>query len=395
MTNGPATNTLQMICALMVLTCGALPSPAARAAITAADFGRADGKEVQIYTLNNAHGIEVRISTYGATIVSIKTPDRDGRMQNIVLGFDRLQAYLADGVPYYGATVGRFANRIARGRFTLDGARYQLPLNDGTNSLHGGARGFDKRVWTTDTVAGAPDSVRLTYVSADGEEGYPGRLTAHVIYRLREDDSLEIDYEATSTAPTPVNLANHAYFNLSGDPGRTILAHRLRIYADAFTPVDATLIPTGELRAVAGTPFDFRRATRIGSRIGAPDEQLKLGHGYDHNWVLAPAPAGGALRLAAVLSDPGSGRVMEIRTTQPGLQFYSGNFLNGKPSGVGTVFGYRTGLCLETQHFPDSPNNAAFPDTILRPGKTYSEKTVLSFRTAKVRRVAGSAGARH
>lgn len=388
-------NTLRTTCALMMLTCGAPPISAARAAVTAAVFGQADGKEVKIYTLTNTHGIEARISTYGSTIVSLKTPDRNGRLKNIVLGFDRLEAYRADGVPYYGATVGRFANRIAKGRFTLDGTSYQLTLNDGANSLHGGGRGFDKRVWTADIDGAAPDSVRLTYVSAAGEEGYPGELTAHVTYRLREDDSLEIAYRATTTAPTPVNLANHAYFNLTGDPRQTILAHRLRINAEAFTPVDATLIPTGELRPVAGTPFDFRRAVSIGSRIGAHDEQLTFGHGYDHNWVLTPAPAGAALRLAAVLSDPRSGRVMEIRTTQPGLQFYSGNFLNGKPSGEGSVYGYRTGLCLETQHFPDSPNHPAFPNTILRPGQTYSEKTVLRFRTSELPRVERRVGGRH
>jgi aldose 1-epimerase len=376
-------NILRPASALLLLICGVLPNSDARAAVTAAVFGHADGKEVEIYTLTNAHGIEARISTYGATLVSLKTPDREGHLKNIVLGFDRLDGYLADGVPYYGATVGRYANRIAKGRFTLDGTGYQLPLNDGPNSLHGGRRGFDKRVWTTDTVGSANNSLRLTYVSAAGEEGYPGELTAHTTYRLSEDDSLEIVYEAATTAPTPVNLANHAYFNLTGHPNLPIVEHTLQINAEAFTPVDATLIPTGEARAVAGSPFDFRHAASIGSRIAASDEQLTFGHGYDHNWVLAPAPAKGALRLAAALTDPGSGRVMEIHTTQPGLQFYSGNFLNGKPSGQGSVYGYRTGLCLETQHFPDSPNHPAFPDTILRPGETYAEKTILRFRTSK------------
>jgi aldose 1-epimerase len=369
----------------LLLICGMLQNLDASAAVTTAVFGQADGKEVEIYTLTNAHGIEARISSYGATLVSLKTPDRDGHLKNIVLGFERLDGYLADGVPYYGATIGRYANRIAKGRFSLDGIGYQLPLNDGPNSLHGGRRGFDKRVWSTDKVGSAQNSLRLSYVSAAGEEGYPGELTAHVTYRLGEDDSLEIDFEATTTAPTPVNLANHAYFNLTGDPNRPIVEHTLQINAEAFTPVDATLIPTGEAHAVAGTPFDFRHAASIGSRIGAGDEQLTFGHGYDHNWVLAPAPSKGAPRLAAVLSDPGSGRVMEIRTTQPGLQFYSGNFLNGKPSGQGSVYAYRTGLCLETQHFPDSPNHPAFPNTILRPGETYAEKTILRFRTSKSR----------
>jgi aldose 1-epimerase len=350
--------------------------------IEKASFGRAGDQDVEIYTLSNRHGVELRVMTYGAAIVSLKTPDRAGRLGNIVLGFDTLEPYLA-GVPYLGATVGRFANRIAGGRFTLDGASYQLARNDGPNSLHGGARGFDKRVWSATSFETAKGpGLRLTYVSAAGEEGYPGQLTAHVVYQLRDDDTLSIDVDATTTAPTPVNLANHAYFNLSGDPGREILDHRLTIMADRFTPVDATLIPTGELRPVAGTPFDFRKATAIGARIEDPDEQLRLGHGYDHNWVL-DKPQPGAMTTAAILADPHSGRVMEVRTTQPGLQFYSGNFLDGKPAGGGTVFKHRTGLCLETQHFPNSPNQPSFPSTILRPGQIYSEHTVLVFRTEK------------
>jgi aldose 1-epimerase len=358
-----------------------LPLGTAGAASSAAPFGQAGEQQVEIYTLTNAHGVEARIMTYGASIVSLKTPDRRGRLKNIVLGFDELKTYLA-GVPYYGATVGRYANRIAGARFALDGTTYPLSANDGPNSLHGGSRGFDKQVWKVDTIGGEVNRLRLIYVSRAGEEGFPGELTAHVTYRLEEDDSLEIDYEATTTAPTPVNLANHTYFNLTGDPHRSILGHTLQINADTFTPVDANLIPTGEERAVAGTPFDFRSATAIGARIEGADEQLKLGRGYDHNWVLKAPRMRSALRPAAVLTDPGSGRVLEVRTTQPGLQFYSGNFMNGKPAGEGSVFGYRTGLCLETQHFPDSPNHAAFPNTILRPGETYSERTVLSFRTA-------------
>jgi aldose 1-epimerase len=358
-----------------------LPLGAAAAASSAAPFGRAGGEQVEIYTLTNAHGVEARIMTYGASIVSLKTPDRRGRLENIVLGFDELDTYLA-GVPYYGATVGRYANRIANARFALDGTTYRLSTNDGPNSLHGGSRGFDKRVWKADPVGGETNRLRLTYVSRAGEEGFPGELTAHVTYRLGDDDTLEIDYEATTTAPTPVNLANHSYFNLSGDPHRSILGHTLQMNADTFTPVDANLIPTGEVRVVAGTPFDFRSATAIGARIEDVDEQLKLGRGYDHNWVLNAPRSDSTLRPAAVLSDPVSGRILEIRTTQPGLQFYSGNFMNGKQAGQGSVFGYRTGLCLETQHFPDSPNQATFPNTILRPGDRYSERTVLLFRTA-------------
>jgi aldose 1-epimerase len=345
-------------------------------------FGQAGDTPVDLFTLTNAHGIEVQVMTYGAALVSIKTPDRAGRLQNILLGFDSLRPYLA-GMPYFGATVGRYANRIAKGRFSLDGRTYSLPVNDGPNGLHGGPQGFDKRVWRADPLPGDRGAaLRLTYVSAAGEDGYPGELTAQAVYRLTDDDRLVIEYSATTTAATPVNLANHAYFNLSGDPTSTILDHVLTINAARFTPVGQSLIPTGELRAVAGTPFDFRKPHAIGSRIGADDEQLRLGHGYDHNWVLEQA-GGHRLRSAAVLTDPKSGRSVELETTQPGLQFYSGNFLDGKPAGQGTAFPYRSGLCLETQHFPDSPNQSAFPGTILRPGQRYLETTVLSFRVQK------------
>lgn len=351
-------------------------------AITEEPFGRAGDQIVDIYTLTNANGIEAKIMTYGATIVSLKTPDRAGHFKDIVLGFDTLAPYLA-GVPYFGATVGRYANRIANGKFVLDGATYQLARNDGPNSLHGGVKGFDKRVWTANPFeTNEGPSLRLTYVSAADEEAYPGQLTTHVTYVLSNDNTLSIVYDATTTAPTPINLANHAYFNLTGDPDHTILDHVLTLNADRFTPVDATLIPTGELRPVSGTPFDFRTPQSIGSRIEAGDEQLHLGHGYDHNWILTK-PQPNALTLAATLTDPGSGRSLEISTTQPGVQFYSGNFLDGSPAGHGTVFKHRTGLCLETQHFPDSPNHPAFPSTILRPGETYSEKAVLAFRTVK------------
>jgi aldose 1-epimerase len=351
------------------------------ASASATVFGHVNGERVEIYTLSNAHGIEARIMTYGATIVSLRTPDRDGQIKNIALGFDTFDPYL-QGVPYYGATVGRYANRIAQAHFSLKGTLYKLTANDGPNTLHGGARGFDKRLWKVDGTT-SKGTLRLAYVSADGEEGFPGQVTAHVTYHMGDDDSLSISYTATTTAPTPINLANHAYFNLSGDPSRTILGHTLEINADRFTPVDATLIPTGELRAVAGTPFDFRTPAVIGGRIDAEDVQLRLGHGYDHNWVLNDSPAKTGLRLAAVLTDPDSGRELEVHTTQPGLQFYSGNFMDGKPAGHGTVYGHRTGLCLETQHFPDSPNRPAFPNTILRPGETYAEKTVLHFRLLK------------
>jgi aldose 1-epimerase len=365
-----------------VIPFAAVASDGAHPGIGKASFGRVGAESVEIYTLTNVHGIEARVMTYGAALVSVKTPDRAGHLENIVLGFDTLAPYLA-GVPYFGATVGRYANRIANGRFSLDGKTYELPQNDGPNSLHGGTVGFDKRVWKAETIEGSHGTaLRLTYVSPAGDAGYPGELTAHVTYRLDNNDSLGIDFEATTTAATPVNLANHTYFNLTGDTRRTILDHVLTLNADHYTPVDATLIPTGELRAVAGTPFDFRTPQVVGARINGPDEQLGLGHGYDHNWVLnKPRPH--ALTLAAVLTDPQSGRSIELRTTQPGVQFYSGNFLNGKPAGGGSVFEHRTGLCLETQHFPDSPNRPSFPGTILRPGRTYSERTLLSFHTVK------------
>lgn len=299
-----------------------------------------------------------------------------------MLGFDNLEKYLAAGVPYYGATVGRYANRIAKARFTLDGKAYSLAANDGPNTLHGGKRGFDKRIWKAEEVPAAQGGgVRMTLVSADGDEGYPGEVTAQALYRLDDHDNLEIEYHVTTTAATPVNLANHAYFNLTGDPANTVLDHVVTINADRFTPVDATLIPTGELRPVAGTPFDFRTPHAVGARIGADDEQLRLGRGYDHNWVLNKK--GVEMTLAATVTDPKSGRSLEVRTTQPGVQFYTGNFMDGKPSGVGSVYAHRTGLCFETQHFPDSPNHPAFPSTILRPGQVYSQKTILAVRVVK------------
>jgi len=369
---------------LTVLALGAMhASAAARQTQPPArsPWGRAGEEAVEIYTLTNVHGVEARIATYGATLVSLKAPDRDGHLASIVLGFDTLEPYLT-GVPYYGAIVGRYGNRIAKARFTLDGKTYQLAANNGPNSLHGGLRGFDKRVWKAEMLpASKGNGVRLTYVSAAGEEGYPGELTAHVVYRLDDQDNLEIDYQATTTAPTTLNLTNHSYFNLTGDPRVPVLDHVLTIHADRFTPVDATLIPIGELRPVAGTPFDFTTPHTVGARIGAADEQLRLGGGYDHNWVINRTGPG--LTLAAVVTDPKSGRSLEVRTTQPGVQFYSGNFMDGKPAGKGSVYSHRTGLCLETQHFPDSPNQPAFPSTILRPGQVFAQKTVFAMRIAK------------
>ena len=348
-----------------------------------APFGQtADGKAVDIYTLTNKSGVEARVMTYGATLVSLKVPDRDGHLGNVVLGFDSLEPYLA-GVPYYGATIGRFGNRIAGGKFALDGVTYQLPKNNGPNSLHGGDKGFDKRVWTAKPFVNKQGpGLKLTYVSADGEEGYPGQLTTRVTYQLHSDNSVSIDYSATTTKPTVINLTNHSYFNLSGDFDHSIVDETLTINADKFTPVDATLIPTGDLQPVAGTPFDFRKPTVIGAHINDDNQQIHYGPGYDHNWVLEK-PKPGAMTLAAMISDPVSGRVLDVKTTEPGLQFYTGNFQNGKPAGTGSIFKYRTGLTMETQHFPDSPNQPSFPSTVLRPGHTFHSHTVFIFRTMK------------
>ncbi|GAA0554090.1 galactose mutarotase [Rhizomicrobium palustre] len=351
----------------------------AEAGVTKAPFGKtADGKPVELFTLSGKDGFEAKISTYGATLVSLKAPDKKGVYGDVVLGFTSVDPYVK-GVPFYGATIGRYGNRIALGKFTLDGKSYQLPTNDGPNSLHGGTKGFDKRLWTAEPVDTKDGSaLKLTYVSADGEEGYPGQLTVHVTYTLKANHTLAITYDATTTKPTVVNLTNHTYFNLSGNPEKPILNHLLTLKADRFTPVNKTLIPTGELKPVKGTPFDFTKATVIGARIEANDEQLKFGKGYDHNWVLNSS---GKLASAAVLEDPESGRVLEVSTTEPGIQFYSGNFMDGKPAGAGTVYKHRTGLCLETQHFPDSPNHPSFPSTVLKPGQAYHSETVLSFRT--------------
>jgi aldose 1-epimerase len=354
------------------------PRPAARPPVERAPFGHmTDGTAVESFTLRNARGVEVRAITYGAIITSLRVPDRAGRFDDIVLGHDDLAAYLR-GTPYFGAVVGRYGNRIAKGRFTLDGKTYALATNNGPNHLHGGVKGFDKVVWqgeTASTPGGA--SVTFRYTSKDGEEGYPGTLRAQVTYTLTDRGELRFEYLATSDKATPVNLTQHSYFNLSGG-ARDILGHELTIDASRFTPVDATLIPTGRLAPVSGTPFDFRKPTAIGARIGQDDEQLKFGGGYDHNYVLDRSGAG--LVHAARLVDPASGRTLDVQTTEPGVQFYSGNFLDGTITGRGgIVYKHRSGLCLETQHYPDSPNQPAFPSTILRPGKEYRSMTVLTF----------------
>ncbi len=348
--------------------------------IQKADFGRTrDGAPVSVYTLTNKNGLRARISNYGGIVVSLEAPDRNGKMADVVLGFDSLDGYLQNA-PFFGALIGRYANRIGNARFTLNGHLYQLDRNNGENSLHGGARGFDKRVWTARELTDG--GLELTYLSKDGEEGYPGNLQATATYRLTDANELRIDYAATTDKDTVVNLTNHSYFNLKGAGMGDILDHRVMLNADRFTPVDAGLIPTGELRPVAGSPFDFRGSTAIGARIETNDEQLKLGRGYDHNWVLNRSSDG--LTLAARVEEPATGRVLEVRTTQPGVQFYTANFLDGTIKGKGgKVYGRRSAFCLETQHFPDSPNKPAFPTTELKPGQRFQSTTVFLFGTER------------
>lgn len=345
--------------------------------VTREPFGTMpDGKAVERFTLTNANGIVVKAITYGGIITSLATPDRAGASGDIVLGFDSLAGYLEDH-PFFGAIIGRYGNRIAKGQFTLDGQTYKLATNNGPNHLHGGHRGFDKVLWKGEPVEGQT-AVAFTRTSPDGEEGYPGNLTVRVTYTLTDKNELVVDYHATTDKATPVNLTQHSYFNLAGHASGEILGHELRLNADRYTPVDETLIPTGELASVAGTPFDFRNPTAIGARIGQPDPQLKNGKGYDHNWVLNRS--GGGLQPAARVVEPKSGRTLEIATTEPGIQFYSGNFLDGTLTGKDrAVYGHRTGFCLETQHFPDSPNQPNFPSTTLRPGDEYRSSTVFTF----------------
>jgi aldose 1-epimerase len=335
-----------------------------------------------VFTLTNRKGVEVRAIEYGAIIVSVRTPDRTGEAADVVLGYDTLAGYLDNNSPYLGAVVGRYANRIARGRFTLDGQVYTLAINNAPNHLHGGVKGFDKVVWNGEPVDGpAGAGVAFTYTSRDAEEGYPGALKARVTYSLNDRGELTVEYHATTDKPTVVNLSQHSYFNLSGGQ-RDILGHELTIGADRYTPVDDTLIPTGELAPVDGTPFDFRKPVAVGARINEAHVQLKRGQGYDHNFVLVGTKpdATSALRKAARLVDPVSGRTLDISTTEPGVQFYSGNFLDGSIKGKGgRAYVRRFGLCLETQHFPDSPNRPDFPSTALRPGAEYRSRTVYSF----------------
>jgi aldose 1-epimerase len=349
--------------------------------VTREKFGTtADGTAVDVFTLRNAAGVEVRAMTYGAIITSIKVPDRSGTMGDVVLGFDALDGYLKQH-PFFGAIVGRYGNRIGKGRFTIDGKTYTLATNNGPNSLHGGIRGFDKFVWQAEPMSGRA-GVTFSRTSPDGEEGYPGTLAVRVGYELTDRNELIVDYHATTDKATPVNLTQHSYFNLAGQGSGDILQHQMMINADRYTPVDGTLIPTGELAAVKGTPFDFTTATPIGARINDSHPQLKNGQGYDHNWVLNRNADG--VSLAARVVEPSTGRTLEVSTTEPGVQFYAGNFLDGTLTGKGGhVYQRRNGFCLETQHFPDSPNQPSFPSTIVKPGQEYSSKTVFTFGVAR------------
>lgn len=342
-------------------------------------FGKMpDGQAVDLFVLKNAKGMEATITPYGATLVSLKAPDRSGNFADVLLGFDSLEGFLGNH-PYFGAIVGRYGNRIGKARFQLGGKEYKLAANNAENSLHGGTRGFDKVLWTVrDAPAANKPSIQLEYVSKDGEEGFPGQLTSTVRYTLQDDNSIKIEYSAVTDKETVVNLTNHAYFNLKGQGEGDILAHEIMINADRFTPVDKGLITTGKLQPVEGTPFDFRKSTAIGARINDAHEQIKFGGGYDHNWVLNGQ--NGTMKLAAEVYEPSTGRVMQVHTTEPGLQFYTGNFLDGTIKGKGgKTYGKRSGFCLETQHFPDSPNKPEFPTTTLKPGETYTTQTVYRF----------------
>jgi aldose 1-epimerase len=339
-----------------------------------------NGIAVDLYTLRNNKGAEAAICNYGGLVISFKVPDRWGAFGDVVLGYDNLADYIKD-TPYFGAMIGRYGNRIAKGKFTLDGKEYTLAINNGPNALHGGLKGFDKVVWESKILARSEGpSLQLRYTSKDGEEGYPGNLSVTAVYTLTDDNALKLEYTATTDKDTVINLTQHSYFNLAGKGD--ILNHTVMIPADKFTPVDSALIPTGELKPVDGTPFDFRTPTPIGARIGQDDEQLKFGNGYDHNWVINKPM--GKLGLMARVFEPTSGRVLEVFSTEPGLQFYTGNFLDGKLTGKGGwVYQFRNGFCMEAQHYPDSPNQPNFPTVVLKPGEVYRNTIIFKFSVQK------------
>lgn len=373
---------IQLPSSRLLLLAGCLAGAALSAqTVTSEPFGEMpDGTPVKLYTLTNAHGLVAKITNYGGIMTELHVPDRDGQLGDILLGYDNLDGYL-EVTPYFNALIGRYGNRIGDATFELDGKTYELAQNDGGNTLHGGVKGYDKVVWKARPLAGRA-ALELSRLSPDGEEGYPGNLEVKVVYELSDDNALIITYEAETDAPTVVNLTQHNYYNLRGVGRGNVLDHELTIDADFYTPVDGGLIPTGEIAPVAGTPMDFTRPKPIGSRLEADFEQLALGGGYDHNWVLNKDPSGNELTLAARLYEPITGREMEVWTTEPGLQFYGGNFLDGTITGKGgAVYQYRYGLCLETQHFPDSPNHPHFPSTRLDPGETYRSQTIYKFKT--------------
>jgi aldose 1-epimerase len=375
-----------LLCALifvgeLLLACS-LSSQGMRGTIRKQSFGKtASGEQIDLYTLSNKKGMEVSITNFGATVVVLRVPDRAGKAADVVLGYDTLDGY-ENGKSYFGATVGRYANRIGGGKFALDGKTYTLPKNNGNNTLHGGIVGFDKKIWKAreiDVKDGA--ALELSYLSADGEEGFPGNLSVKVVFTVPADrNDLKIDYTSSTDKDTVLNLSNHSYFNLAGEGNGDILDHVLTLHAKQFTPVDKTLIPTGELRDVAGTPLDFATATAIGKRINEDYEQLVFGKGYDHNWVLGRSSGGNGLSIAAEAYDAKSGRKLEVLTTEPGIQFYSGNFLDGSAKGkANKAYAQRAAFCLETQHFPDSPNHPNFPSTLLKPNAAFHSQTVFRF----------------
>jgi aldose 1-epimerase len=363
----------------------ALTNQRSKATIEKREFGKlTDGTAIDLYTLTNRNGIEVKITNYGGAVVSVRTPDRTGKMTDIVLGYDQPQGYVED-TSFFGALVGRYANRIAKGKFSLEGVQYQLALNNPPNHLHGGVRGFNKAVWLAREMPRADGvAVELSYLSKDGEEGYPGNLSVKATYILSDTNDLRIEYSATTDKETIVNLTNHSYFNLAGAGSGSILPHVLSINASRFTPVDETSIPSGELKMVKGTPFDFTRATGIGTRIDQADEQLRFGKGYDHNFVLNKK--GKELSLAARVYEPVSGRVLELWTTEPGVQFYTGNFLDNVHGKAGQVYNKRDGFCLEAQNFPDSPNQPSFPSPVLKPNQRYTQTTIYRFKVSRAGR---------
>ena len=374
---------LLIVTALLILLPG-YKSNDGKTGIEKNSFGKTKGgTEVFLYTLKNHNNVSVSITNYGGIITSIKVPDKNGNISDIVMGYDHVDGYIINNSPYFGALIGRYGNRIAKGKFSLDGVQHKLATNNGANHLHGGEKGFDKIVWTANELHGKDTvGLELTYISKDGEEGYPGNLNVKVNYTLNNRNELRIDYTATTDKKTIVNLTSHAYFNLKGAGVNTILDHQLKINADRFTPIDSTLISIGKIIPVENSPFDFRNFTKIGKRINSKDEQIKFGLGYDHNFVLNGNT--NQLKLAATVKEESTGRILEVFTTEPGIQFYSGNFLDGSIKGKNNiVYNYRSGFCLETQHFPDSPNHNNFPSTELEPQKVYNSTTIYKFDVGK------------